>query len=86
MGNTTVIIKSFADTLIKVPVVVSESEAGGLDYTLDFGFGGASASSVGDNNFYINVKQFDDTVIIVPGEGEGVEDGIYDFSYDETYE
>ena len=37
-------------------------------------------------NTIIKVTPFQDQVIVVPGHGEEEPEGIYDFSYDETYE
>jgi len=37
-------------------------------------------------NTLIKVTPFRDQVIVVPGNGEEEPEGIYDFSYDETYE
>lgn len=37
-------------------------------------------------NTIINVKPFQDTVIVVPGTGEEEEEGIFDLTFDDSFE
>ena len=37
-------------------------------------------------NTIIKVKPFQDTVIVVPGDGEEVEEGIFDDTFDDSFE
>jgi len=81
MGSTRVIVKTAIGE-------ISQGGGGGLDYLLDYVFGSSGSSVATENRTVIRVKPFSDIVIVVPGFGEQppVGEGIYDESYDETYE